>query len=264
MTVVLPIWQDRISPVLDYAGRFLVVEYDGARETGRREVLVGETHLSGLVNGIQELGGDVLLCGALSRPLEDRLRRKGLPVVSHVCGGVDAVLQAFCRGTLEAPEFALPGCWGRRRRRRCCWRGEPSSAAWPTGPERTGQKELRIMRIAITAQGTGLEAGVDAHFGRASYLVTVDAESGEVGAIDNRDSQQAMQGAGVQTARRLADAGIQAVVSGQVGPKAMTALRTAGIEVYSVAGGTVGEALEAFKTGRLRPTAAPDALGAAK
>ncbi len=122
MTVVLPIWQNRISPVLDYAGRFLVVEYDGAQEKGRREVLLGESNHDSLVRGIHELQPQVLLCGALSQAMERQITRRGLRIVSHVCGEVDAVLRAFFEGTLEGPEFAMPGCLGKRRGKRCCWR----------------------------------------------------------------------------------------------------------------------------------------------
>ena len=117
MTVALPIWQDRISPVLDYAGRFLVVEFQGHRESGRREVLIGDSHPETLAAGLGELGAQVLVCGAISQPLERRLRRSGLRLVSNVCGEVNAVLQALLGGTLDHPEFAMPGCWGKRRYR---------------------------------------------------------------------------------------------------------------------------------------------------
>jgi len=135
MTVVLPIWQNRISPVLDYAGRFLVVSFEGLQETGRREVLIGGVDHETIAKGIGELDAQVLLCGAISQPLEMQLNRSGLRIVSHVCGEVDAVLQAFFGGTLESPEFTLPGCWGKRHGKRCCWRNEQSRRAH--GPRQT-------------------------------------------------------------------------------------------------------------------------------
>jgi predicted Fe-Mo cluster-binding NifX family protein len=124
VTVVLPIWQSRLSPVLDFAGRFLVVEFNGVQETGRREVLIGESGPAALARSICELSPRVLICGAISQPMEMRLRRSGLRIVSHVCGEVDAVLAAFFGGTLESPEFAMPGCCGKQRGKSCCWRNE--------------------------------------------------------------------------------------------------------------------------------------------
>jgi predicted Fe-Mo cluster-binding NifX family protein len=124
VNVLLPIWQGRVSPVLDFAGRFLVVEIEGSREIGRREVLIGESNCDALARSLREIHPDVLLCGAISQALEMRLNHSGLRIVSHVCGEIDTVLQAFAAGTLASPEFTLPGCWGRRRGKRCCWRND--------------------------------------------------------------------------------------------------------------------------------------------
>jgi predicted Fe-Mo cluster-binding NifX family protein len=44
---------------------------------------------------------------------------------------------------------------------------------------------------------------------------------------------------------------VQAVVTGHVGPKAWSALQASGIRVYTTAGGSVAQAAEAFRAGRL-------------
>jgi len=107
------------------------------------------------------------------------------------------------------------------------------------------------MKIAITAQGQDLTSELDGRFGRCAYFVVCDTESGDVVAIDNAQNFNAAQGAGIQAARHVADAGAEAVISTSVGPKAYATLTGAGIAVYSASGGTVGAALEAFKVGEL-------------
>ena len=109
MTVAMPIWQGRISPVLDVAGRFLVVQIENGHEMSRREVLVAETNPRLLAKGIKEMG-EVLLCGALSQPVADSLAHEGVRVWPHLCGEAEGVLQAFLTNTLERPEFRMPGC----------------------------------------------------------------------------------------------------------------------------------------------------------
>ena len=124
MTVAMPIWQGRISPVLDVAGRFLVVQIENGHETSRREILVGETSPRLLAKGIKEMGPEVLLCGALSQPVADSLANEGVRVWPHICGEAESVLQAFLTNTLEQAEFRMPGCclahcaWHRSRFRR--------------------------------------------------------------------------------------------------------------------------------------------------
>jgi predicted Fe-Mo cluster-binding NifX family protein len=117
------------------------------------------------------------------------------------------------------------------------------------------------MKIGITSHGTGLDADLDPHFGRAAYILLTDTETGVIEAIDNSPSQQAVQGAGIQTARNLADKGVKAVISGHVGPKAFAVLQAAHIEIYSVSGGTAGEALIAFKASQLLPLPQADVQG---
>ncbi len=117
------------------------------------------------------------------------------------------------------------------------------------------------MRIAVTSQGKGLEATVDPRFGRARCFVVVDTDSGEHQTIENTQNLQAAQGAGIQAARTVADMGVQAVLSGHVGPKAFATLQTAGVHICTGATGTVGEAVEAFKAGNLPPVTDADVEG---
>ena len=106
----MPIWEGRISPVLDVAGRFLVVHFEEGREIGRREFLVGQIQTASLADGIKEMGTDVLLCAAVSQPLACALDRSGVNVFSHICGEIENVIQGFLLNTLDQPEFRMPGC----------------------------------------------------------------------------------------------------------------------------------------------------------
>jgi predicted Fe-Mo cluster-binding NifX family protein len=58
---------------------------------------------------------EVLVCGAISDRLEAGVVRAGIRVVSQICGPVEAVVAAYRTGTLNSPEFRMPGCCGRRR-----------------------------------------------------------------------------------------------------------------------------------------------------
>jgi predicted Fe-Mo cluster-binding NifX family protein len=59
-------------------------------------------------------------------------------------------------------------------------------------------------------------------------------------------------GAGVQAAQLVAQKGATALITGNLGPNAATALSASGIKVYLVPGGTVKEVAEAYKTGALK------------
>jgi predicted Fe-Mo cluster-binding NifX family protein len=107
------------------------------------------------------------------------------------------------------------------------------------------------MRLCITAQGPEGDSPVDSRFGRAKLFRVVDTDSGRTDVIDNVQNLQAAQGAGIQSARRCVQLGVQAVITGNVGPKAFSVLQAEGVAVYTGAAGTVDQALVQFGQGKL-------------
>ena len=73
--------------------------------------------LTSAARRLAELGVDVLVCGAISWPLEALLTASGIRVIPLVCGGVEEMVRAFRGGTLGDERFTMPGCCRKRRRR---------------------------------------------------------------------------------------------------------------------------------------------------
>ncbi|MCI5126153.1 MAG: dinitrogenase iron-molybdenum cofactor biosynthesis protein [Candidatus Electrothrix sp. AR5] len=106
------------------------------------------------------------------------------------------------------------------------------------------------MKICITATGNDINAATDAAFGRAPWFVLIDTESGATQGIENVSSQAA-QGAGIAAAQTMNEHGVDAVLTGRLGPKAKTALEASGVGMYEGLGrSTVAEALEQFRAGQ--------------
>jgi predicted Fe-Mo cluster-binding NifX family protein len=125
MKVGLPYWQSRISPVLDVAGNLLVIEVERGREASRIEKRLFYQDPFSRAREISGLGVEVLICGALSWPLERALAAAGVRVIPHTCGPVEEIIKAFLNDGLGADSFLMPGCGGRERRlrRRRGWQG---------------------------------------------------------------------------------------------------------------------------------------------
>ena len=120
-------------------------------------------------------------------------------------------------------------------------------------------EETEMTKIAVTSEGPTLDDRVDPRFGRAGGFVVVDPETMEAQYVDNGQSQAMAQGAGIQAAERIVNAGAGIVLTGFVGPKAFSALRAAGVEVgQNLDGITVREAVERFKTGSVEFAASPN------
>ena len=117
------------------------------------------------------------------------------------------------------------------------------------------------MKIAVTALGEKLDSEVDPRFGRAKYFLVIDTDTDQVEVHDNTPNLNAMQGAGIQAGRKVAELGVKGILTGHVGPKAFATLQAAGITIYSGATGTVAQAIEKFKKGELNTSGAPDVEG---
>jgi len=107
------------------------------------------------------------------------------------------------------------------------------------------------MKVAITSQGQDMNSAVDPRFGRAQCFIVVDTETGDFASHDNSQNLNAVQGAGIQAGRNVIDLGVEAVITGNVGPKAFATLQAGGVKVYASTAGSVAEAMEKFKAGEL-------------
>jgi predicted Fe-Mo cluster-binding NifX family protein len=134
--IAVPNCQGRVSPVLDTAARLLLVTRRHRKEAARREFVLSPLPPEALAQSVAELQVDVLLCAALSKALFRALEQRGVRVLSHVCGEVEAVLNAYCSGQLRRPEFRMPGCWGRNPGEKICWRGPGRQRANPVSRSR--------------------------------------------------------------------------------------------------------------------------------
>jgi len=125
------------------------------------------------------------------------------------------------------------------------------------------------MKIAVTTFGSDLDGPVDPRFGRAQRLLVVDLPEGatDLGSVqisevlDNERTQMLTQGAGLQAAQKIVDAGARALVTGHCGPKAFQVLSLAEVRVYQGASGSVRDALTAFVEGRLEVAREADVEG---
>ena len=112
------------------------------------------------------------------------------------------------------------------------------------------------MKIAVSAKGQSAQDTVDPSFGRCAGFVVYDSVSGSFSFLDNSRQQNLTQGAGIQTAQMLSQAGIDVLISGQLGPKAMDALSNTRIQIFSSSAQTVQEAIDAWQENALEPIAA--------
>ena len=118
MRVAIPIWQERLSPVFDTAARIVVFETGQVEPEPCEEFRLAGHGLGRCLGFLQQAQVQCLLCGAISNGWRRQLEIGGIRVVPFLTGPWRGVLQAFEEERLHAPRYHMPGCRGRRCRRR--------------------------------------------------------------------------------------------------------------------------------------------------
>ena len=116
------------------------------------------------------------------------------------------------------------------------------------------------MKIAISATAANLDADVDPRFGRCQYFDIVDPDTMEFESLENSGAM-AGGGAGIATAQTISGKGVEAVLTGNCGPNAHQVLSAAGIKIVTGVSGKVRQAIEDYKSGKLKASSQPNVPG---
>jgi len=119
------------------------------------------------------------------------------------------------------------------------------------------------MKVAISAMSEDLKQEVNPVFGRCPGFVIMEIDGREIkehSFVPNAAAQSGM-GAGIAAAQAVASQGVQAVVSGNIGPNAFMVLNQSGIKVYQTVGLSVEQAIKQLAEGKLQEMSAASAPG---
>lgn len=107
------------------------------------------------------------------------------------------------------------------------------------------------MKICFSSTTKEKTDQLSPRFGRCPYFLIFDEEKEDWQVLENA-SAQARRGAGVAAAQRIIEAGCRAVVSGNMGPRAHSALSAGEVKIYlGDSNKTVWQNLQSFQDGEL-------------
>ncbi|MBN1938457.1 MAG: hypothetical protein JW843_02655 [Candidatus Aminicenantes bacterium] len=109
------VWNGRIAPVFDVSERVLILEVSGGRVIRRSVRPLAGSHPEEKALALIETGAIVLVCGAISAVLQNRLEAAGIQVIPFVAGEAEEIIEAWLSGVLNGNDYAMPGCCRRRR-----------------------------------------------------------------------------------------------------------------------------------------------------
>jgi len=108
------------------------------------------------------------------------------------------------------------------------------------------------MLIAVTSQGKDLAGEVEPRFGRAKHFLLVDSETMHMQVVENHQSLDLPQGAGIQAAQNVANHQPEVVLTGNCGPKAFKILKAVGVKVVVGVYGKIEDVIQAYLRGEFK------------
>jgi predicted Fe-Mo cluster-binding NifX family protein len=109
----------------------------------------------------------------------------------------------------------------------------------------------------VTSTGPTLDDPIDPRFGRCAYFVIVETDDMSFEAFDN-ESIALGGGAGIQSAQFVVSKKIDAVITGNCGPKALQTLSASEIQIFLGQSGTARTVIERYKKGDIKSTDTPN------
>ena len=119
MKIVISIDNERIAPVFDVARDFICLDTSAKEPGSFRHLAITPGSSPAVIFNLAEEGAEILVCGAISRPLQLLAEANGIIVYGFKTGMVVEIIDKLLG---EGPEtlacFCMPGCRQQRRRRK--------------------------------------------------------------------------------------------------------------------------------------------------
>jgi len=107
--IAIPIFHNRVSPVLDTCTRLLIIDFDGKADVEKREIPFDVYSQSERFKIVKNLNPDAIICCGISEVFDKMLQSAGIRLISGIAGDVEQVTEAFLSNRIDDPSFRMPG-----------------------------------------------------------------------------------------------------------------------------------------------------------
>ena len=105
------------------------------------------------------------------------------------------------------------------------------------------------MKIVISATGKDKESNIDKTFHRCNFYLIIDTKTNTLKTLENTTREHPSE-IGATVGQIVADTGIDAVITTNIGPRAFEIFERYGIKIYQ-AKGKVNDAIQQLEKGKL-------------
>lgn len=105
--IAIPIFQKRISPVLDSCKRLIIVDAEKGREKVRTELFLDNLSLKDRCQFIIKVKVDIIICCGISNLFETMLKSNDIQLICGIVGNAEQVIIAYLKNRLDDPCYHI-------------------------------------------------------------------------------------------------------------------------------------------------------------
>ena len=107
--VAIPVFESRVSPVLDSCQRMVVVDIENGLEIRRQEISFEKMPIHQRIEIIARWGIRKIICAGVSDLMCRYLAGKNIALVSGIAGEIEKIINAHICNRLDDACFMMPG-----------------------------------------------------------------------------------------------------------------------------------------------------------
>jgi predicted Fe-Mo cluster-binding NifX family protein len=105
MVIAMCVYKDRVSPLFDTTNRIYVAKIEDGKLVNYFGVRLTGMSVFDKIRKIQALGAELLIAGAISRPLSLLLESNGINVRAYVSAGIDELIREYIESSVKKDVF---------------------------------------------------------------------------------------------------------------------------------------------------------------
>lgn len=107
--VAIPVFESRVSPVLDSCHRMMIVDIKDGREIQRREISLENMSRDQRLDLLTRWGIQKVICAGISEVMCRFLTGINIALASGVAGDIEQIINAYICNRLNDSCFVMPG-----------------------------------------------------------------------------------------------------------------------------------------------------------
>lgn len=116
--IAMPVFEERISPLLDVSEKFVIYEINDRKITQRAVLNINSVSERTRIQKLKEIGVSVIISGAVSRYLSYIIIDSGMKHIPWASGPVDDVIKSYITGSLVTTRPEEGSCGGILKKRK--------------------------------------------------------------------------------------------------------------------------------------------------